>query len=311
LASIPFSGNPLDRASNLRQDDAWVSEQLAAPSSRFLLVSRLEVLTHSSDAVALAWIDGTSCRGLECTATPVLLGLRDGIAHFALDVSDAADVLPALAIEGAAFAEARGLATTLPAEDAGIVAQARALVDWHNRHRFCGACGSPTVPKKGGAQRQCESCGAQHFPRTDPVVIMVVWREDRCLLGRRRGRGAGAFSCIAGYIDQGETIEEAVRREVEEEVGLQVDKVVYQASQPWPFPSTLMIGCFAHATSFDAHVDEVEIEEARWFTRDDVCAAVAATNPELTIPGPVAIAHHLIRAWSEQKASDPRPFGEG
>jgi NAD+ diphosphatase len=299
MTHIPFSGNPFDRASNQRQDDVWVAEQLASPAGRYLLLSRLEVLTHHSEAVELAWIDGAVCRGLDCAATPVLLGLRDGMPHFALDVSDIAEALPPLGVEGTAFAEARGLATTLPAEDAGIVAQARALVDWHTRHRYCGACGSPTVPAKAGAARHCEACGAQHFPRTDPVVIMVVWREDRCLLGRRRGRGPGAFSCIAGYVDQAETIEEAVRREVLEEVGLEIDEVVYHASQPWPFPSTLMIGCFAHATSFEAHVDELEIEEARWFTHNEIRAAVAGTNAELTIPGPVAIAHHLIRDWSE------------
>lgn len=321
---MPFSGNPLDRASNLRDDETWIAQQLAAPRSRYLLVSKLEVLTHSagspnasgsrgsesesrtgqahsSETPELVWVDAGARAALQIETAPVLLGLSDGVAHFALDVSGVEDPLAALSLEGASFAEPRGLAVSLPAGDAGIVAQARALIDWHARHRFCGTCGGPTLPMKAGGSRQCQSCGAHFFPRIDPSVIMVVWRGDRCLLGRRRGRPPGSFSCIAGYIEQGETIEEAVAREVLEEVGLGVDQVNYQASQPWPFPSTLMIGCFAHATSDDAQVDELEIEEARWFSRSDVRAALSGdAEIGLTFPAPVAIAHHLIRRWAER-----------
>jgi NAD+ diphosphatase len=300
---IHFSGNPLDRASNQRHEASWVEQQLAAPTSRFLAFSKLEVLTHSSDAPQLLWLDAGQRALLETQAVPVLLGLRDGIAHFAFDVSDLTDPLAAIAIEGARFGEVRGLAPVLGAGDVGIIAQGRALIDWHNRHRFCGVCGSPTSPRKGGASRQCDSCGVEHFPRTDPVAIMVVWRDDRCLLGRRRGRPPGAFSCISGFIDQGETIEEAVRREVMEEVSAEVDDVVYHASQPWPFPSSLMIGCYAHAASDDFHADELEIEEARWFTRDEVREAIAGQPREggLVLPGSFSIANRLLRDWSRQE----------
>ena len=145
--------------------------------------------------------------------------------------------------------------------------------------------------------RRCPRCEAQYFPRTDPVVIMVVWQGDRCLLGRRKGRAGGMFSAFAGFIDQGETIEDAVRREVAEEAGLVVDEVAYRASQPWPFPSSLMIGCFARATSREFQVDDEEIGEARWFSREELLQALDSPSPELAVPGPVAIAHHLIRDW--------------
>jgi NAD+ diphosphatase len=295
---IPFSGNTLDRASNLRREAAWLEAQLVAAETRFLPFWRLNVLVREAEAPALLWCDGGVCR-LIGESPPVLLGLRDGIAHFAVDVSASEDPIAALGLEAARFADARALATLLPAYEAGIVAHGRSVVDWHQRHRFCGVCGAPTVIRDGGSSRKCEQCGASHFPRTDPVVIMVVHRGDRCLLGMRPGR-TGTYSALAGYIDQGETIEEAVRREVEEEVGLQVDEVTYVASQPWPFPSTLMIGCFAHATGEELRIDPVEIADARWFTREEVRRAVLGPDDSLgfSLPGRVAIAHHLLRAWA-------------
>src|SRR5207249_2130048 len=157
--------------------------------------------------------------------------------HFALDVTDSAVPLDSLGLPTVRFTDTRGLATSLPMEDAGILAEARALIDWHTHHRFCAMCGAPTTARHGGTQRKCDSCGTEHFPRINPAVIMVVWREDRLLLGRRRGRPAGSFSCIAGYVDTGESIEEAVRREVSEEVGLPVGDVQYFSSQPWPLSS--------------------------------------------------------------------------
>jgi NAD+ diphosphatase len=173
----------------------------------------------------------------------LLLGLRDGVPYFTADVSGVGPSLEGLATlttQDTAFEEVRGLASVLPSTEAGIVAHARALIEWHRRHHYCGLCGAQTIVLKGGAIRKCLPCDTEHYPRTDPVVIMTVLHEDKCLLGRRRGR-FGNFSALAGFVDQGETIEEAVRREVAEEVGLQVDAVSYIASQPWPFPSTLMM----------------------------------------------------------------------
>jgi NAD+ diphosphatase len=296
---MPFSGNPLHRASNERKDEAWLEQLSEVEGSLFLPFWRLSPLTYHSDAPRLLWLDATIRGRADGAPAPVLLGIRDSIAHYAIDVSSLDEPLTVLGAEGAEFSETRGVALSLPREEAGIVAHARSLLDWHQRNRFCAACGCETAPQRGGSMRKCDACSAEHFPRTDPVVIMVVYRGNECLLGRRAGRPAGNFSALAGFIEQGETIEEAVRREVFEEVGLRIDEVTYFASQPWPFPSSLMIGCFARAASDDVQLDDDEIAEARWFSKAEARDAVAGRNPQLTLAGPVAIAYHLIKAWSE------------
>jgi len=305
--TMPFGGNPLDRASNQRGDETWLQQQRMAPTSRYLLLWKLNVLLNAEETT-LAWLDGSRIpaydRGTDASEPvpipePALLGLLDGVAHYAVDVSSMDDPFHELELNGLRWGEARSIATELPAAEAGILAQARSLLDWHKRHGFCAACGGTTEPGKGGSMRRCIVCNTQHFPRTDPVVIMLVHDGDRALLGRRAGR-AGIFSTVAGFIEQGETIEDAVRREVEEELGVTVDDVEYISSQPWPFPSSLMIGCFAHATSTDYRVDEEEIAEARWFTREELRAAMEGQAVDFAIPGAVAIAHHLIADWCER-----------
>ncbi len=306
---IPFSGDPLWRASNERRDADWVQVQLDSPASRFLPLWKNNALTRRSketaDEIELLWLDSSVLQHAAERDPPVLIGLRDGIAHFAVDLSPLEEPLATLKLEneGGEFTDTRAAAGLLAAGEAGTVAHARAVIDWHNRHRFCPVCGTPTEPRVAGSMRKCESCGAEHFPRTDPVVIMVVWRGDRCILGRARAWEPKRYSALAGFIDQGETIEEAVRREVKEEVGLDVDEVEYRRSQPWPFPSSLMIGCFAHATSEQEKVDPLELDGARWFTRDEIRMALEDPNPEkhgFGIPGSIAIAHYIIKDWSEQ-----------
>lgn len=297
MLHMPFAGNPLDRASNQRGDEAWLDAQRTDPNARYLLFSKLNVLVKGEPPV-LDWIEPTLLPA-ELPKEPVLLGLLDGKPHFAVDVSHIDDPTFELGLQDAAWGEARALAPSLSPEEGGILAQARSLLDWHNRHGFCAACGGATEVGKGGTMRRCVACSAQHFPRTDPVVIMLVWNGDKALLGRRAGR-AGIFSTVAGFIDQGETIEDAVRREVMEEVGIRVDDVRYIASQPWPFPSSLMMGCFAHTDQTDYQVDEEEIAEARWFSKAELRAAMAGEASDFGIPGPVAIAYHLIAAWCAQ-----------
>lgn len=295
---IAFSGNPLDRAANQRRDETWLTEQNAALDARYLAIWRLNVLARDGEGSQLHWLSGSVREHLDGGAEPLLLGVLDGVAHFAVDLSALEDPITALAIEGAKFADARQIAMDLPAGEAGIVAQARSVVEWHLRHRFCGSCGSPTVSGGGGSMRRCPSCKAEFYPNPFPVVIMVVWNGDRALLGSGRAWAQQRYSALAGFMDQGETIEEAVAREVMEEVGLKVDQVVYHASQPWPFPAQLMIGCFAHVSEDEFTVDPVELSGARWFTRDELRTALdAPESVEFGLPGPVAIAHHLIRAW--------------
>jgi NAD+ diphosphatase len=299
---MPFTGNPLDRAHNFRHDETWVAEQLANPSARFLLFSQLDPATHQSDP-ALVWINAAQRAALNALANaelnPLLLGLDGDSPCFALDVSGMPEPLEHLGLGSAGFTDTRSIATSLPAGEAGMLAQARSLIDWHQHHQFCAVCGAATFPQHGGSSRRCGSCQAAHFPRINPAVIMAIWHDQRLLLGRRRGRPPGNFSCIAGFVDPGESIEEAVAREALEEVGVVVDEVRYYASQPWPLSASLMIGCFAHAASDEAQVDDLEIAEARWFTREEVQAALDGDSTELVFPAPVAIAHHLVKGWAE------------
>ncbi len=181
----------------------------------------------------------------------------------------------------------------------GILAMAKSLLDWHRRHRFCSACGAPSAPTQAGFRRDCTACGTQHFPRTDPVVIMLISDGERCLLGRQSRFLPGMYSCLAGFLEPGETVEDAVRRETFEEAGIRVGAVSYSMSQPWPFPSSLMIGCVGEALSRDITIDREELEDARWFSRDECRLMIERKHPdELMAAAPIAIAHHLIRQWA-------------
>ena len=297
-----FAGNPLDRADAMRRDAARIDAAFRDARSRVLPFANLNVLIDSAGGSArLGWLRGDRASALDVDATPVFLGVRDGIAHFALDVSAIEDARHALELdEQLSFRDARAAAMSLDGAETGIVAQARAQVDWHRRHRFCSACGAPTTSGRGGHVRQCGACKAEHFPRTDPVAIMLIGDGDRCLLGQSAGPLArtGMYSALAGFIDQGESIEEAVRREVREEAGIVVGTVRYHSSQPWPFPSSLMIGCLGDALTTEISIDREEMADARWFSREDVVAALENRHPTLKVPGPIAIAHHLIKAWS-------------
>jgi NAD+ diphosphatase len=183
--------------------------------------------------------------------------------------------------------------------DAAVLAQARSLIDWHDRHGYCANCGSPTEPREAGYMRACTECRAQHFPRTDPVTIMLVLRGDKLLLGRQPRFAPMTFSALAGFVEQGENIEEAVRREVREEVGIRVGEVRYHSSQPWPFPSSLMIGCMAEAEEETIRLDPDELEDARWFSRAEIAEMVENHKAEgkLRMPPPISIAHQLAKAW--------------
>jgi NAD+ diphosphatase len=294
-----FAGNRLDRVGPRRADARWVGSLLDDPESRMLpLVDLKPRLGHGSPP-RLDWQSAPPWKRLvEAGATLILLGLdEEGRAHLALDATAAGNV------EGE-LADVREVAASLPASEAAILAEARSLIDWHARHRFCAACGATTELACGGWQRHCPECGTHHFPRTDPVVIMLAVRGERCLLGRNRRRAGNRFSCLAGFMEPGESLEEAVRREVFEEAGIRVGRVRYLASQPWPFPSNLMMGFLAEAVSEKITVDPEEIAEARWFGREEIRAMVvrAARGEEdpsrPALPGPIAIAHQLCRHWS-------------
>lgn len=293
-----FSGNPLDRADAQRRDSAWLARAQAHFASRFLPFQDLRVLLRGN---ALGWVSAAEVEGVSNGAAPILLGLDGEVAHFAVDLPGGQDPLAGMSLGGGwRFEDCRTAAMRLPGPDTGVVAQARAQLGWHDRHRFCSQCGAPTAAERGGLLRRCGPCGAEHFPRTDPVVIMLIHQDDQCLLGQPRGPlvRMGMYSALAGFMDQGESIEEAVRREVQEEAGILVGEVSYHSSQPWPFPSSLMIGCLGRAQSTEIRIDQEEMADVRWFSRADVLAALEHSSPSLKVPGPMAIAHHLIKDWA-------------
>jgi NAD+ diphosphatase len=297
-----FAANPFDRADTQRRNPVWFDAAINDPSSRFLPFTQLNALVSGTTELSLGWVAQPDIARLHIAQPPVLLGLRDGVAHFAIDVSDIGDVAHELDLdESLRFEDARAAAMRLPLADTGILAQARAQLGWHKSHRHCSVCGAPSESARGGHVRICHACKSEHFPRTDPVAIMLISDGDRCLLGQSRGRlaGSGMYSALAGFIDQGESIEEAVRREVREEAGVTVGAVRYHSSQPWPFPSSLMIGCHGEALTTDITIDPEEMADVAWFDRGAVRAALEQRNSTLRVPGPIAIAHHLIKAWCD------------
>lgn len=304
---IPFTGNPLDRASEKRTDAAWIEAARRAPASLILPLWRLQPFlvgeAASQIGARLGMFEPGLCDGLAAPNAPcVFLGLDKDRAVFALDLSEAADPQSGGPLAGLGrFSEARAAAMALPAGEAAILGQAKAMVDWHQRHGFCARCGAATTLVDAGYRRHCSACGADHFPRTDPVVIMLAISGDRCLVGRGKQFPPGMYSALAGFIEPGETIEEAVRRELKEESGIETGSVTYKFNQPWPFPSSLMIGCFAEALTTELQVDENELAEARWIEKGLARAIFEGRRIEgLWLPPPIAIAHHLIKTWAQE-----------
>ncbi|WP_114377691.1 NAD(+) diphosphatase [Elioraea thermophila] len=301
----PYSGSPLDRASDRRDDPAFVAGHLRDPGTLFVPVWRSRNLMRlGPDGAEAVLLSASMATLLGVAERPwALLGLDRGRAVFAVDLSAEDDPLASMdGLEGAAFADLREAAGLLPAPEAAILAHARALMHWRSRQRFCGACGAACEPRSAGHVMLCTGCGASHFPRTDPAVIMLVTcrveGEERALLAHnRRFPVARMFSTLAGFVEPGESLEEAVAREVREEAGVRVGAVRYHSSQPWPFPSSIMLGFVAEAADPTLMLDAEEIAEARWFSRDDL------REPErvgIRLPRPDSIARRLILDWVEQ-----------
>ncbi len=296
-----FADNPLDRGDRERRDSQWLADRAADPDSKVLVMPELDVPLSDERKPTLSWMSPRDVRWFGIEGEPVFLGLSDGVAHFAIHVPASSGAAARLRNEASIrFVDARSAAPIVSGGESGIIAQARAQLDWHARHGFCSVCGERTKMGRGGHVRQCAGCRAEHFPRTDPVAIMLVHDGDRCLLGQSRGRLSRMrmYSALAGFMDQGESIEEAVAREVREEAGIEVKNVRYHSSQPWPFPSSLMIGCHAEAATTEIRMDAEEMTDVRWFERDAVIAALEGRSRDLAVPQPLAIAHHLVRAWA-------------
>jgi NAD+ diphosphatase len=316
LEGLGYAVDWVDRGSYLREDPIKVATLRARDEARALLIARdmpvlrngetgLDALLPMSEIEALGGAQVEALLGLAPNGAPIFAALLpDGAVEMRSDSSDGFLDRRVLVVPGRKdlkLIDLRSIAMggLVPQDQAAMLAAAKALMHWHARHRFCSNCGTPTEVAVAGWRRDCPVCKAIHFPRTDPVVIMLAVDGDACLLGRQPRFPKGMYSALAGFVEPGETIEAAVRREIREEAAVICRAVRYFASQPWPFPASLMIGCFAEAESRSLEVDRVELEDARWFSRDETIALIERRHPDgLTAPTPMAIAHHLLKRWA-------------
>jgi len=300
LASRPnvYSSSPLDRIASRREDHAWIEQQLHDPNSLFVPVWRNRNLVRGMDdgSPEAVYITGETAAALRMHGGPwAFLGLHEGRAVFAVDLSAADDPVPLLPEQLGQFVDLRSVGWGVARPEASVLAHARGLMHWRARHRFCGVCGGVCDAKSSGHMMQCTACEAQHFPRTDPAVIMLVHRGDKALLGHStRFPRATMYSTLAGFVEPGETLEEAVRREVQEEVGVECGAVHYHSSQPWPFPGNIMLGFYAEGLTERITIDPEELKDARWFTRDEMrnCETHGFQLPRVD-----SIARRLIEDW--------------
>ena len=304
---LGYTESRIERAAEKRVDAAWLGAQETNAGSRVYVTGGEMIVLKKGCAIHDPLFTPDEARELGPLADSVFLGLMDGAARFGAGMTQAhaeqlkerddlfVTDLRSIAIQGLVAAE------HLPP-----IAEAKAMLHWHARHRFCSNCGVATDMAEAGWKRACPACKVEHFPRTDPVVIMLAVRGDKGLLGRSGRFAATMWSCLAGFVEPGESVEDAVRRETMEEAGVRCGRVKYLFTQPWPFPMTLMIGCHAEALNDDLTIDTNELVGARWFSKDECAAMLMRKHPEgLTCPPHVAIAHHIIRAWVE---SDSGPF---
>jgi NAD+ diphosphatase len=292
-----FAAEPLDRASDHRLDEAWIAQRLADPASVLIPLHKGDPLIAGE---APAFLSAAARGQFGPSAPAVFLGLRGGQAHFAIDASAAVSPESAPFAGLGRYAPLREAAGLLKDDDLAMIGQGRWLLDWHRRHRFCARCGRPTKQADGGAKRLCTECGAEHFPRTDPVAIVLAVNEGSCLLGRSPRFPSGFLSALAGFVEAAETPEACAVRELKEEAGVMLTAVRYQFSQPWPFPSSLMMGFIADAAGRTLNLDRKEIEEARWLTLAEIRALLAGERSEdVRLPPRFTIARRLIERWAE------------
>jgi NAD+ diphosphatase len=301
---LGYTASRVDRAAYCRGDETALKKLASDPRAGFYLIGGEFVVMKKADDALQPLFAAEEARAFGSGRETVFLGLIDKAPRFATGF-DAAAVEPLKTRDDLKLTDLRTIAVhgLVDVEHLPPLAEAKALLGWHARHRFCPNCGAPTNLVDAGWRRDCPSCKVQHFPRTDPVAIMLPIAGERCVLGRSPRFAPTMWSCLAGFVEPGEPIEEAVRREVLEEVGIVCGRVKYFASQPWPFPMSLMIGCHAEALSDDIVVDHGELEDARWFDREEVALMLLRKHPQgLTATLPHAIAHHIIRRYIEEGA---------
>jgi NAD+ diphosphatase len=296
--TLPFAGSPLNRCENLRRDSVAMRAMQQSERALFLPLWRDQVFILHDGTLAL--VQGAALESLDIREPgPVFLGTMGKTEQpwLAFAIKETSEISEDFVLTGLGeWVNLRAAAPQLSLADLAIVGRASALLGWHNRHRFCANCGVMTTSAEGGIKRECADCGTEHFPRTDPVVIMLAVNGDQCLMGRQAGWPEHTYSALAGFVEQGESLEEACAREIGEEAGIDIGAVRYVLSQPWPFPSSLMIGLLAQALSETITLDD-ELEDARWFSRDEVQAMLAGTHAQFNAPMTFSAAHHLLQAW--------------
>jgi len=289
-----YASGGIDRAAYLRADEEWARQQIEDRDARIVPIWRTQNLVQPGDPPTGVTVEAN--RGMLIGAgSVVFLGLVEGVAHFAADFSTLEE--PPLTEYGQ-FRDMRGIGQLLPHREGALLVYARATIQWHTRHQFCGVCGSPSVSREAGHMRKCANgdCGAEHFPRLDPAVIMLIHDGgEHLILGRQRNWPPGQHSVLAGFVEQGESLEDAVAREISEEVGVDITDIDYHSSQPWPFPSSIMLGFNARATQTDLKVDLNELEGAAWFSRDYLLAS--PENDAFRLPRKDSISRRLIEDW--------------
>lgn len=300
---LTYAGSALDRMSEQRGDTALV-ESLRANARNFVLVGESFVLAKRGEGFDAGLSNDEAASAGEPLETALLGKDENSRGHFTRAIPpERIDEIKARGDFIVVDLRSIALQGLVAPEDQSSLATAKALLFWHERHRFCSNCGKPTKPAQAGWRRDCASCGGQHFPRTDPCVIMLAIHGGECLLARQTRFPPGMWSALAGFVEPGESIEEAVRRETLEEAGLPAGRVAYFASQPWPFPMSIMIGCFVEAKTHKLKIDEVELEAARWVTKDECSLLLTGKHPaRFFAPPPLAIAHHLIKTFVERGA---------
>jgi len=298
-----FVAQTLNRAHNRRKNEDWIAERFHAVDSLFLPLWQSRVFVTDGDApgpVALKWDEIP--HEIKDGGEPLLLGVDDGHGLFAIEMRTADDAPPSGLTSFGRFRDLRAVGPLLSKKDGALLAYAKTLTYWHGRNHYCGACGSPSKVCEGGHLRVCRSpdCGTLHFPRTDPAIIVLIRSGDKCLLGRQPIWPKLMYSVIAGFVEPGESAEAAVVREAFEEAGVRINRVFYHSSQPWPFPSSLMLGFTAEAESESICLGDKELEDARWFSRQELQQAVE--SGALRLPSTISIAYHLIEDWFEAQS---------
>ncbi len=294
----------LNRLTQQRGDESWLAARLSDPKTRLIPVWRQRNLISTRHQTA-AWLSPEDCAGLvPYDNRAIFLGQRDGLHYFTFEIENDTDPLTDGSIAAAgSFEDLRKFGPILPDEDLSLLAYAKGICYWHSRHRFCGVCSSPTVLHKAGHLRKCRNpaCQTVEFPRTDPAIIVLVCTDDDCcLLGRQPRWPKGRFSTIAGFVEPGESVEQAVVREVWEETGINATRMTYQSSQPWPFPGSLMLGFHADAKRQPVRLNDAELEEAGWFTRGQIVDALNGHGP-VSLPPAISISHRLIADWCRER----------